>query len=150
MKLIPRRNTNNDLAFRNDFDEIVHRFFNDWPLSQMSRLSAVQDFVPQVNISETEKGYKLTAELPGLEEKDFEVFIEDNLLTLRGEKKEEHREDNENVHTFESSYGSFQRSFRLPEGVDSENVDAKFKNGLLTVHLKKDQQKSKRKKIDIA
>ena len=95
------------------------------------------DFAPRVDISETDEEYRVTAELPGLEEKDFEISLEGDVLTLKGEKKSEHEAKGEGYTYVETSSGSFQRAFRLPVEVDPEAVKATFKNGVLTVTLPK-------------
>jgi HSP20 family protein len=95
------------------------------------------DFAPQVDISETEMEYRVTAELPGLEEKDFDVSLDGDLLTLKGEKKVEREEKGEGFSHVEISSGSFHRAFRLPVEVKADGVKAAFKNGVLTVTLPK-------------
>ncbi len=106
--------------------------------------------VPAVDIAETEKGYEITAELPGIDEKNVEVKYADHTLTIKGEKKEEKKEKKENYYLSERSYGSFQRSFRVPEGVDADKVEAAFKNGVLTVTLPKTPEtQNKEKRIEI-
>jgi len=95
------------------------------------------DFAPQVDISETDTEYRVTAELPGLEEKDFDVSLDGDLLTLKGEKKVEREEKGEGFSHVEISSGSFHRAFRLPVEVKADGVKAAFKNGVLTVTLPK-------------
>lgn len=106
--------------------------------------------VPAVDIAETAKGYEITAELPGIDEKNVEVKYADGTLTIKGEKKDEKEEKKENYYLSERNFGSFQRSFRVPDGVDAGKVEASFKNGVLTVTLPKtpDAQK-KEKRIEI-
>ena len=95
------------------------------------------DFAPRVDISETEQEYRVTAELPGLEEKDFEVSLDGDVLTVKGEKRVEHEEKGEGFTHVETSRGSFCRSFRLPVEVDPDAVKAAYKHGVLTVTLPK-------------
>ena len=90
----------------------------------------------------------LKAELPGIELKDVEVLIKDNILTLRGERKFEKEEKKENYHRIERSYGAFQRSFTLPATVEQDKVKAKMKDGILEVRLPKAKE-AKSKKIEI-
>ena len=92
---------------------------------------------PVVDVAERENEYEITAELPGMEEKDIELIVSDDVLTIKGERKEEKEEKNKDYHISERRYGSFQRSFRLPDRVDDNRIDARFKNGLLTVLLPK-------------
>ena len=92
---------------------------------------------PTADVVAGEKECKITAELPGMSEKDLEIVLAGDVLTLKGEKKEEHEEKGENHHVSERRYGSFQRSFALPEDADPEKIEAAFKNGVLTVTLPK-------------
>ena len=90
-----------------------------------------------VDVKETRDEVEVTAELPGMTEKEIEVSLGDGMLTIRGEKHSEREETGRGIYFSERSYGSFQRSIELPADVDPEKVDAKFKNGVLEVHLKK-------------
>ena len=94
-------------------------------------------FVPPVDIYEDEKKVVIKLEVPGIEEKDLQVNVEDHTLTVRGERKFESEEKEENFHRIERRYGSFYRSFTLPTTVDTENVDAKYSAGVLRVELNK-------------
>lgn len=93
--------------------------------------------MPSVDIAETDNEVTVSADLPGLEEKDIQVSLENDVLTLKGERKHEHEEKKKNYHRIERSHGSFQRSIALPEGIDRENVKATFKNGVLNVKIGK-------------
>jgi HSP20 family protein len=94
-------------------------------------------FVPAVDIYEDEHAITLKVEVPGIEEKDIDVQLENQTLTLRGERKFEKEEKEENFHRIERRYGSFTRSFTLPNTVDSENVKAEYANGVLSIRLPK-------------
>jgi HSP20 family protein len=114
------------------------RIFDIEPLRGMERaFGASAGLVPSVDIAETDKEITVTAELPGLSEKDVEVVLSDDLLTIRGEKKVEKEEKKKNFYMSERSYGSFERSFRLPESVDQAKVQANFEKGVLTVRAPK-------------
>lgn len=139
----PRTSFSGMQSFFNDF----FRDFGDWDRSLGTKLNT--EFVPSLNVSETENEYKVTAELPGLEEKDFDVTIEDNILRLKGEKKMESENKEEHYHRYESSYGSFERVLRLPEAINADASKAAFKNGVLTLSIPKDKQASKVKKLQI-
>ncbi len=105
---------------------------------------------PAVDIYETDDAIILEAELPGMNEKDIEVKIEDNVLTIRGERKFEEERKEENYYRMERFYGTFQRSFTLPSNVDTEKVKAEYKKGILKVTLpKKEQAKPKQIKIEV-
>jgi len=93
---------------------------------------------------------KISAELPGLEAKDIDISISDDVLTLRGQKREESESKGENYYQMERSFGSFHRSINLPAEVDSDKVKAEFKNGVLDISLtKKPESQQKTKKIEI-
>jgi HSP20 family protein len=94
-------------------------------------------FVPAVDIYEDEHAITLKVEVPGIEEKDIDVLLENQTLTLRGERKFEKEEKEENFHRIERRYGSFTRSFTLPNTVDTENVKAEYANGVLSIRLPK-------------
>ncbi len=102
---------------------------------------------PAVDIAETEKTYEITAELPGMDEKNIEVKFADGVVTIKGEKQEEKEEKKKDYYLSERSFGSFQRSFQVPEGVDADKIEANFKKGVLTVTLPKsaDAQKAAKK-----
>jgi HSP20 family protein len=105
-------------------------------------------FSPPVDVREDEKEVTVKAELPGMEEKDIEVNLADNGLTIKGEKKAEKEEKGKDNWYRETSYGAFHRFIPLPEGLDKEKVDARFKNGVLTVTLRR-LEEAKGKKIAI-
>jgi HSP20 family protein len=102
---------------------------------------------PAVDLVEKEKSDEITAELPGIDPKDVDVRIANGMLTIKGEKQESREEKNKEYHMSERRYGSFQRSFQLPDGVDAEKIEATFTNGVLAVRLPKtpEAQKSERK-----
>jgi HSP20 family protein len=105
---------------------------------------------PAVDISEKDKEYEIAAELPGLNEKDIEVKLSNGSLTIKGEKKEEKEEREKDYYLSERRYGSFVRSFRLPQGVDANKIEATFSKGVLTVKLPKTAEAQKNeKKIDV-
>ena len=124
-------------AFRRDFDRLVEDMFRGdvgrWPSSAAA--PAAVDL--KLDVSETEKEIKVRAELPGVDEKDIEVMLADDVLTIKGEKRVEEERKGGNHHVVERSYGSFARSLRLPAGIDKEQVHATFDKGVLTVTLPK-------------
>jgi HSP20 family protein len=95
---------------------------------------------PAVDVKETDEAYVLNAELPGLEKKDIHITLEDNVLTLSGERRFEKETDKDNYHRIERAYGSFTRSFSLGGGVDAEKVQATFKDGVLTMTVPKTEE----------
>jgi len=108
----------------------------------------VAQWAPAVDITEDDKEYLVKAELPDLKKEEVKVTVEDGELTISGERKFEKEEKNKKYHRIERAYGSFVRSFTLPETVNGDKVNAEFKDGLLTVHLPKDQ-KAKPKSIEV-
>ena len=107
-------------------------------------------FQPKVNVKESENKITVTAELPGLDENDFDISVDQNALLLRGEKKYEEEKTKQGVHYFESSYGAFLRRIPMPFEVNMEKVEAHYNNGILTVELEKaDRAKTQTRKIQI-
>jgi HSP20 family protein len=102
-----------------------------------------------MNVSETDKEFRITAEPPGVTEQDIAVSLDDDVLTIRGEKKFERKDDKENFHFVERSYGTFQRSLRLPYAVESEQVRASFENGVLTVTVPKTERQERSRRIQV-
>ncbi len=105
-------------------------------------------FCPRVNILETQKEYQMQVELPGMQEKDFEVSVEDGVLEISGEKRQHHQEKNASLCIEELQIGKFQRHFRLPKGIDSKGIKAHFEHGLLSITLQKTS--NPKKKIQIS
>jgi HSP20 family protein len=106
---------------------------------------------PAADIVERDNAYEMTIELPGMDEKDIELKLTRDMLTIRGEKKDEREEQKKDYRLSERHYGVFERSFRLPEGIDTDKIEAKFQKGILTVILPKtpEAQKVQEKKIAI-
>jgi HSP20 family protein len=96
--------------------------------------------MPQIDLSESEHEIQVTAELPGIDEKDVEVILADDMLTIRGEKKAEHEQKDRDYHLVERSHGTFSRSLPLPFAADPSQVKAAFKSGLLTVTIQKPKE----------
>ena len=126
--------------FQRDMNRLFENFFD------RDFLDAGNGFSPQVDLSETEKEIIVKADIPGVEEKDLDISISNNILVIRGEKKSEKEEKKENYYRSERSYGSFQRSIQLPVKVEESKVDAVFKNGVLKITLPKDKSVEKGKK----
>jgi len=102
--------------------------------------------MPQVDVHETDAAYTIEAELAGMSDKDVELVVKEDVLTLKGEKKEEKKEEKKDYLRTERSYGSFERSFVLPDGVDRDKIAATFKNGVLTITLPKTEKARKEAK----
>jgi len=130
--------------FRSEVDHLFDRFFGRRsahperdPFGRLSLFEGAE-LSPNVDVRETSKAITLTAELPGMEEKDIDLSIEDGVLSLKGEKKYEHEDKDENAVHIERRYGSFQRVFTLPPNVSEGDINAKFEKGVLVVNIPKD------------
>jgi HSP20 family protein len=98
------------------------------------------EWMPAVDISETDEEFVVSADTPGMKAEDIKISVANNVLTLRGEKKNVREDKEENFHRIERAYGSFERTFSLPSGVDSQNIRAKYKDGVLEVRLPKSRE----------
>ena len=131
-------------GFRSEMDHLFDRFFGRSPtLSDGGPVDRLDFFnrgtlTPNIDVRESDKAITLEAELPGMEERDIDLTVDDGVLTLTGEKRYEHEEKEEGKAVrIERQYGSFQRSFTLPSYIDEEKVSANFKKGVLTIELPK-------------
>jgi HSP20 family protein len=129
---------------RREMDRVWDSFFERRP----ARVEEVSELLPTLDISETKNEYVVKAELPGMDPKEIDISLTNDLLTIKGEKKQEKEEKEENYHLIERSYGSFTRSVRLPGQVQSDKINANFKNGILKVTLPKTEE-AKKKEIKI-
>lgn len=111
--------------------------FTSWPFQREENGTLTAAWTPAVDVFEDTDSVKIVAELPGVKPEDVKLSIENNVLTLRGEKKQVAEEKTERVHRYERAYGMFERSFALPNTVDAERADARYDTGLLTIHLPK-------------
>ena len=144
-------------ALRKEVDRLFDDFGDDFwrrPFRSLAGLEKgwTQKFVaaPAVDIAETDKAYEITAELPGIDQKNIEVNVANGGITIKAEKKEETEEKKKDYYVSERRYGSFQRSFSVPEGIDGEKIEAMFKNGVLTVTLPKTPEAQKKEtKIEV-
>jgi HSP20 family protein len=127
----------------------VNRLFEDFGRGSLARLSGAE-VSPRIDVAETDNAIEVTAELPGIDEKDVEVVLRDDILTIKGEKKSEKEEKKKDYHLIERSFGSFARSVRLPFEADSEAVKASFAKGILRVSIAKPAEvKDKTVKIPV-
>lgn len=110
------------------------------PAEPDREMLAVSDWMPSVDISETDNAYLVKAEIPGVSKEDVKVTIEDGMLTLQGERKQEQEDKGKKFHRIERSYGCFMRSFRIPDDADDTAAKAEFKDGLLNITLNKSQK----------
>lgn len=143
-----------DLGQKDDFDPFaamqkeINRVFSDFGRSTPSKFDA--PLSPHIDVAETDASVEVTAELPGIDEKDFDVVLHDDLLTIKGEKKSEREEKKKDYHVVERSFGSFSRTIRLPFEADAEAVKASFAKGVLKLSIAKPvEAKNKTVKIPI-
>ena len=132
-----------------DMSERLNRVFSRPSLRNSGKENlTVADWVPTVDISESDGEYLIKAELPEVKKEDVKVTVENGVLTLQGERRQEKEEKGKRFHRVERLYGSFVRSFSLPESVDESGVKAEYKEGVLNLHLPK-SEKVKPKAIDV-
>ena len=142
------------LSFQREINRLFDDFFHGFGVGPAFGFGDTgiesETFAPKVDVSETDKEVKLSAELPGLDEKDVTVELDDASVRIRGEKKEEHEDKGKNWYRREQTYGSFHRVVPLPSRVDGAKSKAKFKKGKLTVTLPKlEEDRAKRRSIAI-
>lgn len=123
----------------------VDRFFND----EFFGGKSLSNFSPQVDIAETDKEFELSFQLPGMKKDDINIDVHDDRLTVSGERKMHNEKNERNYHSIESYYGTFSRSFYLPDTANVEKVDASYKDGILKIVLPKDAKKEAKKTIMI-
>jgi HSP20 family protein len=145
-------------SFRGEMDRLFDRFSSGFGFPSLRRMFDIEPpwrgaftfSVPAIDMSEDEKAYKISAELPGIDAKDIDVSVTGDMLVLKGEKRQEKEEKDKNYHFSERTYGSFQRAFELPASVDRNKVVADFAKGVLTITLPKTSEAQKPvKKIEV-
>lgn len=137
MSLIKYRRPNQDLLSR-PFTDILDEMFNDVRTTN-------ERFLPSIDIAETEKAFEIKAQLPGITKDDINIDLENGRLTISGERKLENEDNNKKYHRVETQYGSFTRSFQLPDSIDQDSIAANFENGVLNITIEKNEEKAKRK-----
>jgi len=129
-------------------DRLNRMFARPATRSNGKETMTVSDWAPTVDISETDGEYQIKAEIPDVKKEDVKVTVEDGVLSIQGERKQEREEKGKRYHRIERSYGSFVRSFSLPDVIDEEKVKAEFKDGVLSLYLPK-SEKAKPKAIEV-
>lgn len=140
---IIRYNTNDFVP--TSFSALVDRFFND----SITR-SGGSTFIPKTDVVETATAYEVQLAVPGLNKEDFNLEVNDNYLTISGERKFQNEKKDKNYHSIETHYGSFSRSFTLPENVDASKINARYNNGILEVTIPKDEKKVLKQTIKVS
>lgn len=129
------------------FSNLIDRFFNE---SVTRSGGSSYSFVPRVDIVEEEKNYELHVAVPGMAKEDFKIDVNDNLLTVSGERKFNRERKETNFHVAETQFGTFSRTFSLPENADAGNISAKYNNGILEVTVPKDEKKVLKASIKVS
>lgn len=136
-------------------EDFFDRFNRLWGHSAFPRIAsqnvmANSEWIPAVDISETEKEFIIKAELPEVKKEDVKVTVHEGVLTITGERKQEKEEKDKKMHRVERFYGTFSRQFALPDNVDDANIAAEYKDGMLILHLTKTvQEKPQAKEIEV-
>ncbi|BBB56398.1 MAG: Hsp20/alpha crystallin family protein [Rickettsiaceae bacterium] len=128
------------------FDDLFNELYS-LPTSFLSKSGV--DLSPRIDISETDAAYKIEAELPGINQKEIDVKIDNNILTIKGKKEDIKEEKEKNYHLRERYYGAFQRSISLPNNIEPEKIKASFENGVLNISVPKNDKRTP-KKIEIS
>ena len=129
-------------SLQSDMNRLFNAFF-DVPAGGNG--ASARRWVPPMDLVETEEHFVLRADLPGLSEEEVSIELEDNVLTLSGERKAEHEEGQEGYYRVERAFGTFSRSLTLPEGIDPEAVEATFDRGVLKIRIAKPEERKPRK-----
>ena len=129
-----------------EINRVFDNFFRGGMLDDGSLGASM--WAPAVDVQERDEAYQVKVELPGVDKDDVKITMEDNILTIRGEKKQEKDSKNSNYHRVERSYGSFQRSFTLPTSVKHDKIEASYKDGILSIALPKAED-AKPKQIEV-
>ena len=140
-------------SFRNEMERVFDRFAGAFPMPSLRRMfdfeparrfeSTFAFTMPAIDLAENDKAYTVTAELPGMEAKNVDVSVSGDTLTIKGEKRQEKEEKEENYCLCERAFGSFQRSFSLPAGVDRDKISSELAKGVLTITLPKTAEAQK-------
>jgi HSP20 family protein len=136
MTLMPTRRPFENFQTLRRLNSVLDEAFANWPFQQESG-SITSSWYPACDVFEDKDAVKIVAELPGVKPEDVKLSLENNLLSIRGEKKQEAEERSERVHRYERSYGSFERAFVLPSTVDGDKISAEYQNGILTILVPK-------------
>ena len=142
--LVPFRSRNVLVDPFRSVEELMKKSWHDFPFGELIEKELGSEWTPSVDISETEKEVTVKAELPGIDKKDIEISLNENYLVIKGEKRGETEETGKHFHRVERSYGSFYRSLLLPATVEKDEIDATYKDGVLTVVLPKSEEAKKK------
>jgi HSP20 family protein len=136
MTLMPTRRPFENFQSLRRLNSVLDEAFSNWPFQQESG-SITSSWYPACDVFEDKDAVKIVAELPGVKPEQVKLSLENNVLTIRGEKTQEAEERTERVHRYERSYGTFERAFVLPSTVDGDKISAQYQNGVLTILVPK-------------
>ena len=148
--IIRRRSSTPQQGTRTEFDPFrqVQELLRWAPFAREGWLEAGADFSPDFEVIETNDNYSIRADMPGVSEKDIDVSVSGNMLTISGKREEDKREESDRYYVYERQYGAFSRSFALPETADAERIDARLDSGVLTLTIGK-RVEAKPRKIEL-
>ena len=134
MSLVKR---NSDWFVPSTFDGFVDRFFND------GQPGLKTGFNPKTDIAETDNGFEIQLAVPGMNKEDFTIDLKDGRLSISGERKFEQKKDEKNYYSIQTEYGSFRKSFQMPDNINEKKINASYENGILNISIPKDKEKKR-------
>ena len=138
------------LVIQRQVDDLFDGFFENFRLAPLGQFQKQDSFMPNVDVKETKKDIQVSAELPGMNEKDIDVTLHEGTLIIKGEKKNETEDEKDGYQRIERTYGSFYRAFDLPKGIEEDKIKASYKKGVLKVVLPQNAKvREKQKKIEV-
>ena len=140
MSLVKR---NSDWLFPRRVDQVFDRFLNDHFEDRST------SFNPRVDISETDQAFEIDLAVPGFDKKDFDIDLKEGLLSIAGERKFDKEESGKNFYSVQTEYGTFKKSFQLPDSIIADQIEAGYQNGILSVKVPKDEAKKLASKISV-
>jgi HSP20 family protein len=140
MFVTPARRPLDTITSLRRLNSVLDEAFNAWPFQNQESGTLTSSWLPACDVFEDKDAVKIVAEVPGVRPEDVKISLENNLLSIRGEKKQQAEEKNERVHRYERSYGTFERTFSLPSTVDPDRIAANYEHGILTVSIPKAEQ----------
>jgi HSP20 family protein len=140
MFVTPARRPLDTITSLRRLNSVLDEAFNAWPFQNQESGTFTSSWLPACDVFEDKDAVKIVAEVPGVRPEDVKISLENNLLSIRGEKKQQAEEKNERVHRYERSYGTFERTFSLPSTVDPDRIAANYEHGILKVSIPKAEQ----------
>jgi len=128
------------------FSSLLDRFFND-SFNGMDK--GMKNFAPQVDIAESKNAFEISVAAPGMKKADFNIDMKDGSITISGERKFEENKEEKNFHSLETQYGSFTRTFHLPDNINEDEVEASYEDGILNIVIPKNEKKELKRKIQV-